>query len=481
MAKCSSCGRQIGFSLGKRLCRWCVEYEAQKRGDAKDSETQRVMPTPWKQTQAFGGSFNQLFMGINLLVFLAMVGTGSSIMGQAPQQSISWGANFGPLTLGGEPWRLITYMFLHHGIIHFGLNMWCLWNIGPLAESLYDDWLFAIVYILSGIGGGIASVAWHPGVPSVGASGAIFGIAGALVASLKLGDFNLPRAMIHGTYRSLVAFCGYNLVIGAFIGGTDNACHIGGLITGLILGALIALVAPGREQIFRRFAICAVVVAILFGSIRWVMNSRGYVVMAQRGAELLAQGKSDEALSYLQRAAQMKPDSVPVRRALAFAYLSKSQYDKAAEEFRRVIELGSKDEFDWYRLGSLYVEARRYPEAREAYSKMLSINPKSAYAHVGLATVATAENKPDVALEELNKAVALNPEIGVDYGRGAALAKLKRYDEAIAAYKQHADLNGEDYQTELALSEAYRAKGMTREADAALAKAQQLKSGNSDQ
>jgi tetratricopeptide (TPR) repeat protein len=287
--------------------------------------------------------------------------------------------------------------------------------------------------------------------------------------------------MIYGTLRSVVAFCGYNLVIGAFMGGTDNACHIGGLITGLILGALIAVVAPGREQVLRRLAICALVLAVVFGCSQWVIRSRGYVVMAQQGSELLAEGKSKEAIAYLERAAQMKPGSVQVRRALGFAYASTSQNEKAEREFKRAIDLGSKDEFDWYQLGSLYTLNRRYAEARDAYSKMLTANPQSAYAHVGLAIVATAENHPQLALEELNRAVALDPEISVNDSRGAALLKLKRYDEAINAYKQHIEVNGDDYDTESALSEAYRGKGMTREADAALAKAQQLKgtrSGN---
>ncbi len=161
MAKCSSCGRNLGtFSFGKKLCQWCVEYDKQQRGEGKPEEYQRVMPTPWKSgAQAVGAvSFNQLFVGINLLVFMVMVVSGISLMdGPNSQQMIHWGGNYAALTLGGQPWRLVTYMFLHYGLIHIGFNMWCLWDLGALAESLYGDWTFAFVYLACGLGGGIAS------------------------------------------------------------------------------------------------------------------------------------------------------------------------------------------------------------------------------------------------------------------------------------------------------------------------------------
>jgi len=278
MAKCTSCGRDLGaFAFGKKLCRWCVEYERSKRGEGDSEEYQRVMPTPWSRSEALGGvTFNQLFIGINLLVFLAMVGSGISLMdGPNPAQMIHWGANFAPLTLLGQSWRLVTYMFLHYGLIHIGFNMWCLWDLGMLAESMYGDWTFAIVYLLCGIGGGVASLWWHPGAVSAGASGAIFGLAGALLASFKLGEFSLPQNLIAGVKRSMVAFIGYNIVLGALWGGTDNACHVGGLITGLMLGALIAVMAPDRDSLGKRIVSLALVLFVIAGAWMWIRHSFG--------------------------------------------------------------------------------------------------------------------------------------------------------------------------------------------------------------
>ena len=168
---------------------------------------------------------------------------------------VHFGANFGPYTLTGEWWRLVTYMFLHGGLMHIAFNMWCLWDLGALCESLYGRWTFGAIYLATGVAAGVSSVGWNPGVLSVGASGAIFGLAGALIASFYLGEFSLPSVAIKGTLRSLVFFAGFNLFFGQLFAGIDNAAHIGGLISGLILGALIARAAPGPEHSLRRLLI----------------------------------------------------------------------------------------------------------------------------------------------------------------------------------------------------------------------------------
>ena len=139
------------------------------------------------------------------------------------QVLVHFGANFGPFTLSGQWWRLLTYMFLHGGLMHIAFNMWCLWDLGALCESLYGRWTFAAIYFITGIAGGVASVGWNPRVLSVGASGAIFGLAGALIASFYLGEFSLPRVAISGTLRSLLFFVGFNVVFGTLFPGSTTA------------------------------------------------------------------------------------------------------------------------------------------------------------------------------------------------------------------------------------------------------------------
>jgi membrane associated rhomboid family serine protease len=270
MANCVRCGRQLpGFTLGRKICHWCVRHAAEQRGEIAEDATQPVMPTPWVRRREPAITLTQVIFGMNAAVFLGMALAASSILDFPVPEMVRCGANVGALTISGEWWRLLTNIFIHGGIIHIAFNMWCLWYLGALAESLYGAWTYACVYLICGIGASLASAAWHPYTPSVGASGAIFGLAGALLAGFKLGEFSVPRAELSGELRSLGAFVVFNLIFGVAMSGVDNAAHIGGLVTGLIVGALIAVIAPRREQAPRRAVVfLGVVLAVGFGAMQ---------------------------------------------------------------------------------------------------------------------------------------------------------------------------------------------------------------------
>ena len=265
MANCIQCGRKLpGLSFGKKKCQWCLQYEAVKRGEEGDDAKQIVMPAPWVRQGTIGASLTQVLLGVNVAVFLLAL---------AFPVIDDLGVNYGPYTLAGQWWRLATYMFLHGGFLHIAFNMWCLWDLGALCESLYGRATFAAVYLITGVAGGVASVGWRPLGATVGASGAIFGLAGALVASFYLGEFSLPRDAIRATLKRLAFFVVINVVLSGVIPGVDNACHIGGLLGGMILGALIAVVAPGRDQVAQRVGVITLVAVMVIvsavGVIRW--------------------------------------------------------------------------------------------------------------------------------------------------------------------------------------------------------------------
>ena len=206
-------------------------------------------------------------VGMNVAVFVTMVLTGVSPTQPTVPQLLKWGANWGPLSLGAEPWRMLASNYVHVGIIHIALNMWCLWSLGFLAERVFDPWTYVLIYTSCGLAGSLASLWWHPLIPGAGASGAIFGLAGALIAALYLGHLPISRQAIQGTLKSLLTFAGYNLFFGAVARGIDNSAHIGGLVAGLTLGAVLArhLTAPPeiREGWRRGVFIAAAVVLLL--------------------------------------------------------------------------------------------------------------------------------------------------------------------------------------------------------------------------
>lgn len=146
-----------------------------------------------------------------------------------------------PDVAAGEYWRLLTVALVHGHLPHLLMNMFALWIVGPLSEALYGRAMFLAIYLLSALGGSIASYLFVPGV-SVGASGAIFGLFGLVFAATYFHKPALGRQA-----RSLTSQIGIliviNLVIGFGIGGfarIDNAAHVGGLLVGAWLGFVIA-------------------------------------------------------------------------------------------------------------------------------------------------------------------------------------------------------------------------------------------------
>ena len=181
--------------------------------------------------------FTPIILCINISVFILMIITGVSAFIPSANSLITWGANYRPLTMGAEPWRLFTSMFLHFGIIHLAANMFALFSIGKMLEPFIGRWRFFILYLLAGLGGNAVSLWWHQNDPSVsaGASGAIFGLFGVLTALLttNLIDATVRKSLM----KSMATAITLNLLIGLYAG-IDNSAHLGGLLTGAMGGWL---------------------------------------------------------------------------------------------------------------------------------------------------------------------------------------------------------------------------------------------------
>ncbi len=187
-------------------------------------------------------------IAINTLIFLVMVIRGVSFFSPTATSVLNWGADYGPYTLGGQWWRMFASMFLHFGIIHLFMNMLVLANIGMFMESLSGRVSYLILYVVAGLGGGAASLFWHPITVSAGASGAIFGLYGGLLGFLVRHRNVINPDVLKSLRKGALTFVVYNTLFG-LIPGIDMAAHVGGLITGFLLGLFLVVPRiPGRTE-----------------------------------------------------------------------------------------------------------------------------------------------------------------------------------------------------------------------------------------
>jgi rhomboid protease GluP len=181
-----------------------------------------------------------MLIGVNVLFFILMTAFGVSLIDPTIPDLLRWGADFGPNTIGGEWWRLLTSMFIHIGIIHILLNMWVLAVAGPLVERMIGNVGFLLLYLVAGLSGSLASLFWNPMLVSAGASGAIFGIYGALLGLLLRQHGSIPKEALAQLRNSGLGFLVYNLVYGIMQPNIDTAAHIGGLASGFLGGLVLS-------------------------------------------------------------------------------------------------------------------------------------------------------------------------------------------------------------------------------------------------
>ena len=479
MANCIRCGRQLpALTFGKKICQWCKQHEAAQRGEESDDVRQPVMAVPWVRRES-SISLTQVLLGANVMVFIAMVLASGPSLDFTGEVMVHFGANYGPLTLSGQWWRLLTYMFLHGGLMHIAFNMWCLWDLGALCESLYGRWTYAAIYFITGIAGGLASVGWNPGILSVGASGAIFGLAGALISSFYLGEFSVPRVAIQGTLRSLLFFVAFNVLFGAFVSGIDNACHAGGLVSGLIVGALIARLAPQHDRPLRRVGLVLFMVLILGSSALGIHRWRGSFI--HFGSAMDAGRNVDRMIGELQKKVRQSPQDASAHYSLAHAYFAKGEFSDGVNELRRVVDLQPENSRARMELGAVYLRQEQPKEAQEEFAKLVAQEPDNAAAHAALGVALAEQDNHEAAINEYKNALRLEPKTrGVYYRMGISQTQLKQYDDAIASFSKEKEQNGDDGELENALADAYEAKGMTQAAQDARKRAAQLQGGEKE-
>ncbi|HLK53280.1 MAG TPA: rhomboid family intramembrane serine protease [Candidatus Angelobacter sp.] len=290
-----------------------------------------------RRSMAMGGMGHfpatTLLLAINILAYLVDMVPGVNLT--------EWGVNSGPLTLSGQYWRLFTAGFLHAGIVHLGFNMWCLWSLGRLSERLFGKWQTFAIYMVTGVGGALLSIAYNSGRAELGASGAIFGLGGAVLAGVKFGDLNISAGEKQSIFSSVVIFAVLSFTLG-MRGGTDNMCHLGGFVTGLLIG--LPMGAFARTNKMLQLGTLVIVSAVIAAGARELVQTNG--ADAQKIAAQIAWQRRDyaQAARLLEKYTVAKPEDDEGFLMLAAAYENNNQTEKAIGVLEQAVKVNPNSE-----------------------------------------------------------------------------------------------------------------------------------------
>lgn len=354
--------------------------------------------------------------------FALEIAKGAGFDTMSPDLAIQLGANYGPMTLGGQWWRLLTSMFLHFGILHIALNMWCLYVLGTLAERLMGRTAFLTLYLATGLAGGLLSVAIHPQLVAAGASGAVFGVAGGIVTYLWLGKAPLDFARVRAQLGNLGIFLGINLIY-SFRPGVDMMAHLGGVIAGLAIGAALPsfLRAPGAQAVpspikeessgSMRVVIVGIVCAVLlFGGALAVRHMQGDGAYVLASLEKIDAGQSAAVIPTLEQIVKRRPDSAMAHYALGAAYLRTDRSEDAIRELQASDTLDPGDAATEDQLGVAYLIHKDYDNAIKEFRACLNDSPNNFAARLGLASALLSAGQTTEAASEARKVIAAAPK-----------------------------------------------------------------------
>jgi membrane associated rhomboid family serine protease len=243
---CSSCGRPIcpdcmtPTSVGMR-CPECARQRTRVR-------TLRSVPGPPVVTRAL--------IAINVIVFLAETATGAPLGGGGGGTVWDHIVLYGPfISALHRYWLLVTAGFVHDGVLHIAVNMLSLYFVGTVLEPAVGRLNFAAIYVASLLAGSVGALLFQPDIPTVGASGAIFGIFGALIVVAHHRGIPIWQS---GLGFVLVI----NLIFSVTFAGISIGGHLGGLAAGLICGEIVYQAAERRRLPALALSGCALVAAV---------------------------------------------------------------------------------------------------------------------------------------------------------------------------------------------------------------------------
>lgn len=378
----------------------------------------------WLQVKGKPQTIKALLV-INTLWFATMAGLSGirSLFIPTSQILLSFGASSGAATIvDGQFWRILTSPFLHIGFLHLMMNCYVLWDVGPLVERLYGWRKFLVVYIISALGASLISLLCNPLMVSAGASGAIFGILGALLAYLFVHRRALPADFVHIHSKIVCLFIACGFICGMMAQGVDNAAHLGGLVIGAIAGFALMPRVPGDTG-FRKCDLFMVVLCggvllsllkldcHLIGSDKLIIGDAVY----RQAVDLLQQDKSAQALPLLTQAVSDMPDVASVRRDRARAYSKLGRQEDALQDCSVAISLDPKGSAGYIIRSGIYHVLGRDQDAVNDLTTAIKLDSKVAMAYNNRAWCYLALGDYKSAHKDIDKAIAIDNKVAIFY------------------------------------------------------------------
>lgn len=420
----------------------------------------------------------------SIVISLAMIATygTKAAFAPTPSQLLEFGANYAPYTfILNQYGRIISSGFVHRGLIHLALNVWAMVMVIPMLKTFADTSRCVLIFILSIVGGSLASMLWDPTLISCGASGGIYGLLGCYVSSLfVMKHFGLPEG--NGLSRRMaVAIVAYCILLGMMTPGTDNANHLGGLIVGVMLGIWCVLpkILPAFPVAANGDLVICILLLVAFLSFEKLTigaaPSLQNLMWEQRAAELASKHDYSGALRLLNSAIARNPkpvslyaNRIPIllelkmfREAIgdcdrviaekgndvqallsrSIAYHNLGEEENAISDLRSLLKIEPTRALAYNNIAWSEAALGQYEKALVDADKALSLDPNLATAHDTKAVILTRLNRADEAEIELDKAISAKGNDGAAfYHRAILLSKVGKEDEARVAREKSTQL-----------------------------------------
>ncbi|MBX9670463.1 MAG: rhomboid family intramembrane serine protease [Candidatus Obscuribacterales bacterium] len=429
---------------------------------------------------------------LNTVLFAAMVATSDlkSLVSPPVPTLIDWGANFGPLTLKGEPWRLITCAFVHGNLIHLLVNMYALVSVGKEIEKTLGPTRYLFIYFMSALMGALVSTEFQPTLVSCGASGAIFGIVGAAFSYVSPDKIHEARASLKRRLTVLIAFVILNLAFGFIVAGIDNAAHMGGLIGGLLSGFVLSGLSNKQQSRWQAASGVALLsVAPLAAYIGMLTQYKddprltAFVPFIEAQA-LLQDKKYNDALPYLDNAistmtiddkTKFTKERIGMLMARTHTYMELKRNQEAMRDVEKAEEL-AEDKNPIMAMKALVAhQLRRYDEAVDLYKKVLEKTPDDPQVNNNLAWSQLPTGQLDEALKNVTKAIDKDKnKSNIIDTRGTVYLLMKNYDRAIEDLDNAIKINPKEGAAYFHRAGAHLGKGQDKECDEDLKASKEL-------